>query len=393
MEIAMDDTVNAFTDIFTLQGQATGPLHGLSFAVKDIFDVAGHVAGCGNPEWGRSHSAAKQHAPAITTLLDAGGRFVGKTHTDELAYSLMGVNAHYGTPVNTADPRRIPGGSSSGSAAAVAAGLVDFGLGSDTGGSVRLPASFCGIWGIRTTFGQITLDGAMPFTHSFDTVGWFARSATIMDRVARSFDCPQGPSPTRLLLPVDIWARAGADAIAAVAPRLAQLEALMGPATPILLSQDGLENWRETFRICQAFEIWDVHKDWVTSNTPDFGPGIRERFEIASQIDRETFQDSDAHKAVIQSDIRETVTPDSILVLPTSPAPAPFTTTPESALNDFRMRAFEVLCPAGLSGLPQLSMPAGFVDKGPVGLSIIGAKDQDRQLISIGVALEEMSKA
>jgi len=388
----MEDTVNAFTDIFTLEGQATGPLHGVSFAAKDIFDVAGHVAACGNPEWGRTHPVAKHHSPVICKLLDAGACLVGKTHTDELAYSLMGVNAHYGTPVNTADPRRVPGGSSSGSAAAVAAGLVDVGLGSDTGGSVRLPASFCGVWGIRTTFGQITLDGAMPFTHSFDTVGWFARSAAMMDRVGRSFDCPDGTPPSRLLLPVDVWARAGADAIAAVVPKLAQLEALMGPATPILLSPDGLDNWRETFRICQAFEVWNVHKDWVTAQTPDFGPGIKERFEIAAQIDRETFETADAQRAVIQSHIRQTITPDSILVLPSSPGPAPLRTTPESALNEFRMRAFEMLCVAGLSGLPQLSMPAGLVDEGPIGLSIIGAKDQDRQLISIGMALEDRSE-
>jgi amidase len=232
----------------------------------------------------------------------------------------------------------------------------------------------------------------MPFTHSFDTVGWFARSAAMMDRVARSFDCPDATPPSRLLLPVDVWARAGADAIAAVAPKLAQLEALMGPATPILLSPDGLENWRETFRICQAFEVWNVHKDWVTAQTPDFGPGIKERFEIAAQIDRETFETADAQRAAIQSHIRQTITPDSVLVLPSSPGPAPLRTTPESALNEFRMRAFEMLCVAGLSGLPQLSMPAGFVDEGPIGLSIIGAKDQDRQLISIGMALEDRSE-
>lgn len=389
----MDDTVNAFTDMFTLQGEAAGPLHGVSFAVKDIFDVAGHVAGCGNPEWKRTHPVADKHAPVISKLLDAGARFFGKTHTDELAYSLMGVNTHYGTPLNTADPRRVPGGSSSGSAAAVAAGLVGIGLGSDTGGSVRLPASFCGIWGIRTTFGQIALDGTMPFTHSFDTVGWFARSAAMMDRVAQSLHCPDGPLPTQLLLPVDVWARAGADAIAAVAPRLAQLEALMGPATPILLSEQGLEDWRETFRICQAFEVWDVHKNWVSSQTPNFGAGIRERFQAASQIDRATFQAADAKRVAVQSRIREIVTPDVVLVLPTGPGPAPFRATPENDLNGFRTRALEMLCIAGLSGLPQLSMPAGFVDDGPVGLSLVGAKDQDRQLISIGMALEDGQKS
>ena len=388
----MNDPVNAFVDIFKLNGKASGPLSGLTFGAKDLFDVAGCVAGCGNPEWARTHQKADQHAPTISMLLDAGADLVGKTHTDELAYSLMGVNAHYGAPVNSADPRRVPGGSSSGSAAAVAAGLVDFGLGSDTGGSVRLPASFCGVWGVRSTFGLIPLDGAMPFTHSFDTAGWFARSPEIMDRVAQAFGCPDGPAPTRLLLPVDVWARASADTIAAVTPRLEQLQALMGPATPILLSREGLESWRETFRICQAFEIWDVHGDWVTSNSPNFGPGIKERFELASQIDRKDFEVENARKVVIQNHLAKMITPNDVMVMPTSPAPGPMLTASEASLNDFRMRAFEMLCPAGLGGLPQLSVPAGHFDSGPVGLSLVGARNQDRQLISLGIAMDEAPK-
>lgn len=382
----MQDTVNAFIAQFTLEGAAGGPLAGLSFGAKDLFDIAGMITGCGNPEWARTHGPATRTAPAVTALLQAGATLVGKTHTDELAYSLMGVNAHYGTPVNSADPRRVPGGSSSGSAAAVAAGLVDFGLGSDTGGSVRLPASFCGIWGIRTTFGQISLDDAMPFTHSFDTVGWFARSGDVMARVCDAYDCPAGPAPSRLLMPVDIWARADAATVAALGPALARLEALLGPARPVIAAPDGLETWRETFRICQAAEIWQVHADWVTQNTPDFGPGVRERFEMAAQVDSATFADANAQKAAIQRHVRDLVTPDCVLVLPTSPAPAPMTDATDAALGDFRTRAFEMLCTAGLSGLPQLSVPAGQVDQGPVGLSLVGAKDQDRQLIALARA-------
>jgi len=388
----MDDTANAFTDIFTLDSTGSGPLDGLTFGAKDLFDVAGHVAGCGNPEWARSHDAADRNAPTIDMLLGAGAQLVGKTHTDELAYSLMGVNAHYGAPMNSEDHRRVPGGSSSGSAAAVAAGLVDFGLGSDTGGSVRLPASFCGVWGLRTTFDQITLDGAMPFTHSFDTVGWFARSAEVMGKVARAFDCPAGVTPTRLLMPVDAWARVSADTVAAMSPLLAKLAASVGPIEPVIVAEDGLEQWRETFRVCQAYEIWNVHKDWVTSHTPDFGPGVKERFEIASQIDRDSFEAASTQKLAIQQRLGDMIAPTSIMVLPTSPAPAPFLCTPEGELNDFRMRSFEMLCIAGLGGLPQLSIPVGRVDGGPVGLSLVGAKEQDQQLITLGLALEKAGK-
>jgi amidase len=380
----MQDTVNAFIDTFTLDGAPDGPLKGLTFGAKDVFDVAGRVAGCGNPEWARTHAPATTHAPAVASLLAGGAQLCGMTHTDELAYSLMGVNAHYGTPVNSADPRRVPGGSSSGSAAAVAAGLVDIGLGTDTGGSVRLPASFCGVWGIRSTFGQISLEGAMPFTHSFDTVGWFARSPEVMARVADAYGCPEGSAVRDLLLPVDVWARASAETVDALAPTLARLEAQLGPARPLVLSPDGLDAWRETFRICQAAEIWQVHGDWVQGNAPDFGPGIRDRFEIAEQITEREFAEQNDRKAGIRRYLEDRLDPGSVLVLPTSPGPAPFLDAPEAALNDFRMRAFEMLCVAGLGGLPQLSIPSGTVGGGPVGLSLVGARGQERQLIHLG---------
>lgn len=384
----MKDTVNAFIETLEIEGADNGPLKGLNFGVKDLYDVAGRVAGCGNPEWQRTHPEATAHASAVATLLEAGARMVGMTHTDELAYSLMGVNAHYGTPVNSADPRRVPGGSSSGSAAAVAAGLVDFALGSDTGGSVRLPASFCGVWGIRTSFGHVSLSGSMPFTHSFDTAGWFARDVATMDKVAQAYGLRQGSDVRHLLLPVDIWARAGADTISAIAPALARLEDALGPARPLRLSPEGLETWRETFRICQASEIWQVHGDWISQNTPDFGPGIQQRFETASQIDADTACAQQAEKARIAAHIRALVPPDCVLVLPTSPASAPFLCDTDSALDAFRMAAFEMLCVAGLSGLPQLSVPFGKVDDGPVGLSLIGAEGQDRALISLASMLE-----
>lgn len=382
------DTADAFIDTFTLEGAPQGPLAGLTFGAKDLFDVAGRIAGCGNPEWARTHDEASSHAPALADLLKAGGTLKGMTHTDELAYSLMGVNAHYGTPVNSADPRRVPGGSSSGSAAAVAAGLVDFGLGSDTGGSVRLPASFCGVWGIRTTFGQISLAGCMPFTHSFDTAGWFARDADTMDKVAQAYDCPKHAPLATLLLPVDIWARASAETIAALAPSLACLEAVHGPALPMRISSQGLETWRETFRIAQASEIWDVHGAWVENHEPNFGPGIKERFEIASKITAEETEAAQQEKARFAAQIGDLLPANAALVLPTSPGPGPLLTASEAALNDFRMAAFEMLCVAGLSGLPQLSVPSGHVDQGPVGLSLIGPKDSERALIAMAAPLE-----
>src|SRR2546423_196570 len=174
----------AFVEKFTLPATKSGPLDGLRFAVKDLIDVAGHRTGCGNPTWLATHPPASVSAVCVEQLLAAGAQCEGKTATDELAFSLLGENHFYGTPLNPAAPDRVPGGSSSGSASAVACGLVDFAIGTDTGGSVRVPASNCGIWGWRPSHGLISVAGVMPFAPTLDTVGVFTRSAELLQRVA-----------------------------------------------------------------------------------------------------------------------------------------------------------------------------------------------------------------
>ena len=181
----INDIFNAFckdTDAY-LEGAANGPLAGLTFAAKDIFDVSGHVTGGGNPDWKATHDAAGKTAWVVQVLVNAGATMVGKTITDELTRGIFGENVHYGTPINPRAPGRVPGGSSSGSASAVAGELVDFALGSDTGGSVRVPASFCGLYGLRPTPGRIPLDGILIQAPSYDTIGWFARDAEVFARV------------------------------------------------------------------------------------------------------------------------------------------------------------------------------------------------------------------
>ena len=207
----MDDPLGAFcrhVDV-RIEGAPQGRLAGLRFAAKDIYDIAGQTCCCGNPDWLASHPPAERTASAVAALLDAGATLVGKTLTDELAFSLNGENHHYGTPVNSAAPDRIPGGSSNGSASAVAGHLVDFALGSDTGGSIRAPASYCGLYGLRPSHGAIPVDGIMPLAPSFDTVGWFARDPQLLERVG---DVLLGPAtatgPGRLLYATDAFERA-----------------------------------------------------------------------------------------------------------------------------------------------------------------------------------------
>src|SRR5882672_44191 len=186
----------AFIEKFTLPATKDGSLRRLRFAVKDLIDVAGHPTGCGNPTWLATHPPASVSAVCVEQLLAAGAQCEGKTITDEFAFSLLGENFHYGTPLNPAAPDRVPGGSSNGSASAVACGIVDFAIGTDTGGSVRVPASNCGIWGWRPSHGLISVAGVMPFSPTLDTVGVFTRSADLLQRVAAVLLATEAPTTT-----------------------------------------------------------------------------------------------------------------------------------------------------------------------------------------------------
>ncbi len=382
--MTINDAVNAFCSFTTLEPTQKGILSGLTCGVKDLYDFKGHVTGYGNPDWLKTHAPAQANAEVVDDLLGAGIQCVGKTHTDEIAYSLMGVNAHYGTPVNIKAPERVPGGSSSGSAAATAAGLVDVGLGSDTGGSVRLPASFCGLFGMRTTHGRISLKGACPLAPSFDTVGWFTRDLETFAKVSEALGLNNAPKEiTELLFPEDIWALADPAVAEALKPSLTQLEELYGPLKHISLTENGLGEWRQTFQTCQAHEIWECHGDWVSQNNPDFGPGIRERFDMASRISTETAQTAQNQRRLIREQMNVVLGQNKILVLPTSPSPAPLRDADAATLDDFRTRALNMLCVAGLCGLPQFNLPVADVDTAPIGLSLLGGQNMDETLLSV----------
>lgn len=384
----MKDSANAFIDCFKVPGNAEGELSGLTFGSKDIYDITGKVTGCGNPTWTNTHAPAKQNAPAVQALLDAGATLLGKTHTDELAYSLMGVNSHYGTPTNSAAPDRVPGGSSSGSAAATAAGLIDIGLGSDTGGSVRLPASFCGLFGIRTTHGRLSLEGAMPLAPSFDTVGWFARDAQALVKTGIAYgvfsktgqDIPQN---LRLMIADDGFERAYPKTAVALTPALLRLQELFSESVHIKIAEDSLTKWRETFQVCQASEIWQQHGEWITNVQPEFGPGVKQRFEMAATISNDSFAEASGFRSILRNRMQDLLGEDGLIAIPSSPGPAPLRTASENSLNDFRQLAMELLSPAGLAGVPQINLPAGKVEGAPVGLSLIAPAGREDLLLAI----------
>ena len=392
-DILMRDQLGAFcrhTHV-TLRGAASGPLSGLEFGVKDIYDVAGHKTGFGSPDWLRTHPDAARTAPVIKQLLEAGAHMVGKTHTDELTFSLNGENAHYGTPVNVNAAGRIPGGSSSGSAAAVAGGLVDFALGSDTGGSVRAPASFCGIYGMRPSHGRVSLEGACPLAPSFDTAGWFARDASVMERVGAVLlgEETDDTMPAGVLVAQDAFDLAGPAASAALARGLDRVSVLLGKPERITVSDEGLRQWLEIFRALQGGEVWAQHGGWVQQAKPQLGPGIRQRVEWASTIgDGEIAQARVKRESVVQR-MSTLLGNDTVLVLPTVPDIAPQRNADPKATEDFRARALTLLCIAGLARLPQINLPLGKLNGCPIGLSLIGPRDGDMMLLRIARSLEE----
>jgi amidase len=371
-------------------GARSGPLAGLSFAAKDIYDVAGAKTGFGNPDWLRTHEPAHASAPAVQMLLDAGARLAGKTHTEEMAWSLTGENAHYGTPVNVAAPGRIPGGSSSGSAAAVAAGLVDFALGSDTGGSVRLPASYCGILGMRPTHGRISLQGVCPLAESFDTCGWFARDAQVFERVGRVLlrDDTAARRPGRLLAARDAFAFADDAARTLLEQALARVAAQLGGPEWVTVGDDeGLEKWMDWFRFPQGEEAWAAHREWITRVKPKFGPAVGPRFEWAATVKAEDVARARKRREEIARRMDALLEGDAVLALPSAPGIALPRGSAPPVVDGLRARALPMLCIAGLARLPQVSLPLATLDGCPLGLSLIAARGNDTMLLAIASSI------
>lgn len=373
--------MSAFVPGPRVQVAATGSgmLDGLRFAVKDLIDVAGVATGGGNPDWLATHARAERHAPCVAKLLAAGASVDGKTITDELAYSLEGVNVHYGTPVNPRWPHALPGGSSSGSASAVAAGDVDFALGTDTGGSVRVPAAFCGLWGIRPTHDEAALDGVLRFAPCFDTVGWFARSGEMLARVADVLldDMPAADAPSSLVLFKEAF-----DARAATEPDDAQrLRELSRVDNEVEIFAGAPARWLHVYQQLQDADIRASLGAWIDASAPRFGADIAARFARLKSLD--------AAEVARCRDLRETlaervasIVTHALVVLPTTPrALLRKDETPER-IGAFYRDALTMNSVAAIAGLPQVTVPVLSDAARPLALSFIGPRHSDRALIA-----------
>ncbi|KAL2548876.1 Amidase 1 [Forsythia ovata] len=414
----------ALMEKFTLQPQSSShqlPLRGLIFAVKDIFDVEGYVTGFGNPDWARTHSAAASTAPAVLDILQAGATCVGKTVMDEMAYSINGENKHYGTPTNPCAADRVPGGSSSGSAVSVGAKLVDFSLGTDTGGSIRVPASYCKIFGFRPSHGIVSTSGVIPMAQSFDTVGWFARDPVILKRVGKVLLQLRDDNPvrfSRIVVAEDCFKLSSIPSDQLIEVLISSIEKLYGSqkieyaslgkyvedSVPSLKNfiDNGTKNQEDNIpslaalssamRLLQRYEFKNNHGEWVRSVKPDLGPGIAERVWEALQTTDEKIDVCHSVKTELRAALSTLLGDSGILAMPTVPGPPPKLQTEPTTLETFRAKAFSLLSVAGVSGFCQVSIPLGTHDGLPIAVSLLANHGSDGFLLDFVESIESTLK-
>ncbi|PYY60829.1 amidase [Curtobacterium sp. MCPF17_003] len=364
---------------------ASGSLDGLTVAVKDLYAVPGQPVGAGNPTYLREAPVGTAPAAAVAAFLAAGASIRGIARTDEFAYNLTGRNAHHGTPSNSAAPTRLPGGSSSGSASAVGLGTADIGIGTDTAGSLRVPASYQGLWGLRTTHGTVSRDGLLPLAPSFDTVGWLTRSPGVLlaalDATVPPRSAPGGaPDPTVLVVPEEL--------LTLVEPAVARafaafLEALDEPVATGRLRDLGIPDpaaLQEQMRLVQAAEALAAHGPWIDAHPGALSTVVGDRFRAARANDPDATADAVARLDEVRATIRRALDGRTLL-FPTVPGPAPLLHADTATLERTRTATTAMTALASVGGLPAVSAPALTVDGAPVGVCLVGGPATDRALV------------
>lgn len=377
------------------------PLTGSRLAVKDLFHMNGLPTAAGNPDWLATHSTPTTTNSTVSALLEAGCEFVGKTVTDELAYSLHGQNIHYSPLLNPAAVQHIPGGSSSGSAVAVTADLADIGLGTDTGGSIRVPASYQGLWGLRTTHNAIPCDSMVALAPSFDTIGWMCRDIDTLEKTSQvclrdTVQCELPDSP-RIGVVQHLIQSAAHGALAThwlesldeIATSIADNGSTAFTVSPITKNELDLStlNTAATFRVLQGAEIWQQHGKWITDTDPDIANDIMLRLNWCKTITEQEVAEAKKQQVAFQKYINSLFDTVDVLMIPTTPGVAPRCDADDETLANDRNALLALTSIAGLAELPQLHMPLFTQQNAPCGLSLIGKKGSDLALIKLAKIL------
>lgn len=360
-----------------IAGAEDQPLSGETVAVKDLFAVAGVTRSGGVKQYLAEQEPQTESACAVGCLLEAGASVTGVTHTDQFAFGLAGQNSDWGTPVNLAAPTRIPGGSSSGSAAAVRHGWSSVGLGTDTAGSIRVPSSYQGLWGFRPTHGSVSDEGVLALAPSFDTVSWLTRDSATLRAVGD------------VLLPADTttapknatWSRdvvAAADhAVREKIERVAQtLDAEELPALP------DLANWTAAFRTVQAYEAWAEHGEWITMHPNALSDDVATRFAAGRDVTDEQLSAAWDVLHAARSTMTELLA-GRYLVLPTVGSPTPRLNATPAEVDSHRQGTLRLTTLASLTGFPAITIPALSLDGAPLGVSLISSAGSDRELLAL----------
>jgi amidase len=366
-----------------------GPLSGARLVVKDVIDVAGAVTGAGNPDWAADHEPAREHATSVAALLDAGAELVGKGQCAEFAFSLSGDNAHFGMPRNSAAPVRDPGGSTSGPAAAVAGGIGDLGIGTDTLGSIRVPSSYCGLYGFRPTHGAISTRGAMPLAQSFDTVGILARDPRVLRDAAAVLlgrgGAGEAEAPRRLLVLGEGFDAADpevAKATRATAERLAaKLGATIEETRLTGGSSPSLSEAMAAFNVLQGAQVWRNFGEWICAKSPSMGEDISSRMERASGYTPDDVTQAEPVAKSLAEAVRR-LEPGEAFVIPATGTVAPSRGAGADERQSARVSAGQLTCLATLSGAPAVALPLANVDGAPVGISLVGSPGADASLLA-----------
>lgn len=390
---AFDTTVWRVVGDPLVRATGTGPLSGTSIAVKDLIAVGGFAIGAGNPTWLAERAPEPQSAPVLATLLDAGAHIVGIARTDEFAYSLSGANAHYGSPPNPAAPDCLSGGSTSGPSSAVALGQAQVGLGTDTAGSIRVPASYQGLVGVRTTQGALSTHGVLPLAPSFDALGWVTRDVATSIAVAETLLGPRsvGPPATRTVrLPtVESLATSEVQRRFDAAVRELVLADRLPPTEAVDLPVEQLERWFEAFRTVQAWEAWQSYGPWLKDHPGTVGRDVARRFAIAAAITEAQADGGRAEVRRASAQLRAWLE-QSLIVLPTAAGPAIARSASGADIESARASTLRLTFLASVSGVPAVSIPMLRSAEGrPVGMSLLSAAGTERDLLAAAGMVSE----
>lgn len=383
----MTTTIKRFNGIIkelNIPGSAGGRLAGLKFVAKDLFDIKGEVTGIGNLDWARTHQPAEQNADAVDMLLKEGATLAGKACTDEFAFSVDGINIHFGAPDNPQYPDRIPGGSSSGSGSAVASGLVDFAIGTDTGGSIRVPASYCGIYGFRPSHDRVSAKGVAPLAQLLDAVGWMARDPVLLETVGTILlnEDRSAVLPKRLLIAKDTFGLVAPELKSAVEAAVDVIASKFSDVQEVHLEPYGWEGHAQLYRVFQGWECWKNYGEWITETKPFICPSIMERFDYTRNVTAEDYKNATEFRNRIVQGFSELLNGDAILCLPTTTDVPPLVEASDKELLMNRARNMNLTSVAPLARTPEVCIPIQLTKTTTTGLSLMASHGNDMMLLN-----------